>query len=172
MQQPNCYSCNKPTVIHAIKYSPFFFPRTSQPPSFSWTHQNLQSLSSHFFILKKGIYLFLSVARTLSLSSMDPLRPPLLCSLSTNPVTFGSCISTSTSSIGEFIYMTLSTSRFTSPMGPPPWSLALTSNFLSLAITARCKFNDMWLEIDLLLLPSRTIPLFLSHQLSYLLIIK
>jgi len=46
---------------------------------------------------------------------------------------------------------TLSTPGFTLLMGPPPWSLALTSNLLLSAITTRCKVNNMWLEIDLLL---------------------
>jgi len=72
-------TCKKSSVIHTIKHISFFCPHESHHLSFSLTHQNLHSLSSHFFSSKNDISLLLSSITTLSISyGSSPASPSVL----------------------------------------------------------------------------------------------
>jgi len=118
MQQPNCYPCSKPNVkritcnksnvIYEIKHISFFCPHESQPPFFFVNSPKLLTFFVLFLFCKRA-FIFLSYQSQPLLFLLDHFYPPLLCLISANLVTFGSCISTATCSISECSYDSVNT---------------------------------------------------------------
>lgn len=103
IQQAKCFSCNKTYL--------FLLPSWISTPYLS--HELTKTFTlCHFnvFILKRASIYFSHQSQP-TLFLLDPLRPPLLCSFFANPMTFGSCISTSASQSANFLSVVVLTTR-------------------------------------------------------------
>jgi len=132
-------ACNNPIVIRTVNKVSRFLRATSQilfmqkdlfvssslmnpnPFSFSWTHQILHSLSSHFF-LQKG-HLFYSLISHNPISFFWILSALPLCAHSLQILWHLDHASLLQLLRSVNSSTTMSTLEFTPPMGPPSWSL-------------------------------------------------